>query len=208
MILILSFVVNAEQSWKILVPGTYNNSDNLIKSDCWKKSISWEKEDRAGQNWAKVDEFGGIETIHVYHEGFKSQIIVYQTIPVEDITKLKFKCKLQCQGDNQGGIGALALAYLDDDEDIMGQSVIWAGNAKKEFKDSPEEHIITCGNKQDFIVKWQTFNIDFEEEFSTYLYGLDSEDVEFLQIKLIAKDIGWSTAEGHVYFSDEKLFYK
>ncbi len=185
-------------------PGT-SGSSNLIRGDNWSKEISFKDKERAGENWVKSEEFNSTGVWHVYHKGENSKICVKQKIAVDDITKMEFKCKLQI--NRRDGSGYLACTYLDESEKELGSSIILCGYDttydNMELKNKPYQHIIESTFE---AIPWKACRIDFQDEFSTYLYGIESKEVKFIEIRLICTSVYNDRTE--IWAGDFDLRYK
>ena len=166
-------------------PGSSGLS-NLIRGDNWSKEISFKNKDYAAENLLKSDEFNDTGIWHVYHNSDASKITVNHKIVVDNIAKMEFKCKLQINTYARG-IGYIACTYLDESEKELGSSIILCGYEgdvtydKLELKNKPDMHIIEANNS----IQWKACRIDFQDEFETYLYGIDSKEVKFIEIRLV-----------------------
>lgn len=182
-------------------------SNEINISENWKKNVTWDDETVAGENWVKNEKFGGLEDVfHMYHKGTKSAISLEQIVPVNDITKMEFSCQLQCKtSDENTGISGISCTYLDNNKKVLGTSIIYAG--LKYFTNSPTYHITVYNDARGNLIEWGRYTIDFNDEFTTYLYGLNSQEVKFLKITIFCKDC-MNYGRSELYAGDFKLYYK
>ena len=216
---------------RIGTSGTINTSGNLIvngdfKKDLevgWKKEINWDPSQAnfAGRNWAKINS----STLFIHHDG-ASEIKVWQDVPIIS-TNLRFSIKIMLR---EGGYvrthikSMMQLQYLDGNKKVLGEERIeMTGGRKKGHKDGPPldspvfRHIYfmkTVDNWKTHSSKWLNFEIDIDEELSTYLNGINKNEIKFIRVSMICSGVkGWTGArvalgEAEIYVKYVKLFYK
>lgn len=199
--------------------GTVNITGNLIMNGDfkqgvtigWKKELDWNRanEKNAGTNFAKIEE--GI--LHISHTG-DSTISLTQDIKVIS-AKLIFKAKAKLLVKGYGPTQSRArirLLYMRD-EAILGDSLIEVNTGAVADKASTPRHryFFLQEAGQHYSKAMQDFVIDIADELSTYLIGINPEQINKIRIVVSCDGItAWdgSLGQADLWISNVELKYR